>query len=475
MGVWGIRIVCNSHEVSTDVRSIETCIRDIPQLWIIEPALGTLTNLLRVAVTWARLPFYLTVSTLPNIERHLREQALVKALRSARIAVYDAWLFQQKPQLLASPWLPQSQRPREVAPVNFDRVSCNVAGRHKYKYGQPIELLRRRLEDSCIALGLGHLQYTMKYFAVFAALAATCLAQTTITIQTSLANNTVSPGQNFTVEVTKPVEPTPSVEVAIVIGLVQCPDNNCQDPSFNISQDIGSTLYYGPYNPQYDSITPPDHKPPYQNFTVQAPMQLVSGQSLALSVTRLALFEVHPKQPEFYLTVHMGEGASLDTRKPSPQAAFCRPLTASRKSCKIMQDVRNTPITSPEVEVGDELSANGHFRNLLVSVQALLWFDHGDTVAAQGHLRDPDQQSIVGSAKKETLPTWTRVVREFGGWPLQLIYRHTLEVSVSTGSFGENRRFAVIGSGVNAHEYAYFFKPAVAQIGPLKTPQTVCG
>lgn len=132
----------------------------------------------------------------------------------------------------------------------------------------------------------------MKYFAVFAALAATCLAQTTITIQTSLANNTVSPGQNFTVEVTKPVEPTPSVEVAIVIGLVQCPDNNCQDPSFNISQDIGSTLYYGPYNPQYDSITPPDHKPPYQNFTVQAPMQLVSGQSLALSVTRLALFEM---------------------------------------------------------------------------------------------------------------------------------------------------------------------------------------
>lgn len=142
----------------------------------------------------------------------------------------------------------------------------------------------------------------MKYFAVFAALAATCLAQTTITIQTSLANNTVSPGQNFTVEVTKPVcrpysclrnvrlmmfvqvEPTPSVEVAIVIGLVQCPDNNCQDPS--------STLYYGPYNPQYDSITPPEHKPPYQNFTVQAPTQLVSGQSLALSVTRLALFEV---------------------------------------------------------------------------------------------------------------------------------------------------------------------------------------
>lgn len=124
----------------------------------------------------------------------------------------------------------------------------------------------------------------MKYFAVFAALAATCLAQTTITIQTSLANNTVSPGQNFTVEVTKPVEPTPSVEVAIVIGLVQCPDNNCQDPS--------STLYYGPYNPQYDSITPPEHKPPYQNFTVQAPTQLVSGQSLALSVTRLALFEM---------------------------------------------------------------------------------------------------------------------------------------------------------------------------------------
>ncbi|CCM04903.1 uncharacterized protein FIBRA_07099 [Fibroporia radiculosa] len=136
----------------------------------------------------------------------------------------------------------------------------------------------------------------MKFLAVIASLAATCLAQG-ITIQTS-TNGTVYPGQNFTVEVTKParafllVEATPSVEVAIVIGLVQCPDQNCNSSGFNISQDIGYTLYYGPYNPQYDSIVPPDHKPPYQNFTVQVPTQFGSGDEVALSVTRLALAEM---------------------------------------------------------------------------------------------------------------------------------------------------------------------------------------
>ncbi|KAI0918246.1 hypothetical protein AcV7_007045 [Taiwanofungus camphoratus] len=71
-----------------------------------------------------------------------------------------------------------------------------------------------------------------------------------------------------------------------------CPNNSCSAPGFNISQNLGDILYNGPYDPQYDNVAPPDHKPPHQNFTVQVPSFHGSGETVTLSVTHLTLVEV---------------------------------------------------------------------------------------------------------------------------------------------------------------------------------------
>ncbi|PCH39944.1 hypothetical protein WOLCODRAFT_142845, partial [Wolfiporia cocos MD-104 SS10] len=128
----------------------------------------------------------------------------------------------------------------------------------------------------------------MKYFAVLASLAATCLAQG-LTIQTS-TNGTVSPGQQMTVQVGKPTESGPTTEVAIVIAMTSCPNGECHaQKDWDITQDLGNVLYYGPFNPKYGSDAA---FPQNQNFTVKVPPTVKSGDQVALSVTRFALGEM---------------------------------------------------------------------------------------------------------------------------------------------------------------------------------------
>ena len=74
----------------------------------------------------------------------------------------------------------------------------------------------------------------------------------------------------------------------IVISIAPChPDGTCDNPATH----LGTTLYVGPYNPQYPT-------PPYygnygiqQNFTVDIPQEL-SGQKAVLSVVHFALLGV---------------------------------------------------------------------------------------------------------------------------------------------------------------------------------------
>lgn len=73
--------------------------------------------------------------------------------------------------------------------------------------------------------------------------------------------------------------------------MTQCPHNDCNTPGFDVSQYLGQILYNGPYDPQYDNVTPPDHKQPHQNFTIQVP-SFSSGDEVAMSVTHLTLVEV---------------------------------------------------------------------------------------------------------------------------------------------------------------------------------------
>ncbi|KAH9841939.1 uncharacterized protein C8Q71DRAFT_355764 [Rhodofomes roseus] len=118
-----------------------------------------------------------------------------------------------------------------------------------------------------------------------------------IDIGAPLAGSAILPGQNLTVEVDRPNSLTGSEEVAIVISIVPCETSTCNSPTEDISTNLGPLgviLYNGPYNPQYDSVSPPDHKPPHQNFTVQVPSWYRSGDSVALAVTHISLVSAGP-------------------------------------------------------------------------------------------------------------------------------------------------------------------------------------
>ncbi|KAF8262821.1 hypothetical protein EI94DRAFT_1742469 [Lactarius quietus] len=81
-----------------------------------------------------------------------------------------------------------------------------------------------------------------------------------------------------------------SQEVAIVISLLQCPQNEpCPSPF----GELGSILYIGPYNPQFPPITTPDHEP-QQNFSVQVPTFFQAGYIAQLAVTHLTLTGAGP-------------------------------------------------------------------------------------------------------------------------------------------------------------------------------------
>jgi hypothetical protein len=96
----------------------------------------------------------------------------------------------------------------------------------------------------------------------------------------------LSPASNFTLELDRPSTLTPSIEVAIVIGLRPCGNTTCAPIS---DKGVGDILYNGPYHPQYDD--PSDGKPPHQNFTLTVPQYTVSGGAL-LTVSHFAIVGV---------------------------------------------------------------------------------------------------------------------------------------------------------------------------------------
>lgn len=116
--------------------------------------------------------------------------------------------------------------------------------------------------------------------------------------------STISPG-NQTVEVTRQVRIpdmttfhtvcslpsqsslTGSREVDIVISIAPCPDGICLDPA----ERLGTTLYVGPFNPQYPTFPYYGNYQPQQNFTVDIP-EALAGQKAILSVVHFALLGV---------------------------------------------------------------------------------------------------------------------------------------------------------------------------------------
>ena len=155
----------------------------------------------------------------------------------------------------------------------------------------------------------------MKSFFVAALCAAVTTAQMVVIFDPP-ANTTLSPGQNFTVEVDRPVcslisllhlaphlisvlqdTLTNSLDISVAIGLLPCagraPPGTCDgvDPS----EGVGAVLFAGPYQPVL--IPGSGSASLKQNYTVTVPDGFPSGPA-ALSVSHFALIGVsNPVRP----------------------------------------------------------------------------------------------------------------------------------------------------------------------------------
>jgi hypothetical protein len=110
----------------------------------------------------------------------------------------------------------------------------------------------------------------------------------------------------------------PSIEVAITIGIVPCPESSgCPDPSA-----VGEVLYQGPYDPQ-----PQGSGGVYQNFTVTIPFDEDLIGPSQLSVNRFFLIGVSG----FGLVVFSGAQAdfSFFLSLPRPRMErYCRVMAS---------------------------------------------------------------------------------------------------------------------------------------------------
>ena len=75
------------------------------------------------------------------------------------------------------------------------------------------------------------------------------------------------------------------LSLATCVGVA--PPGTCD--GFDASERLGTTLYNGPFNPQYQSSPP--GAPPHQNFTVFVPPTIPEGAAV-LTLTHLSLVGV---------------------------------------------------------------------------------------------------------------------------------------------------------------------------------------
>ncbi|KAK7444003.1 hypothetical protein VKT23_015400 [Stygiomarasmius scandens] len=92
----------------------------------------------------------------------------------------------------------------------------------------------------------------------------------------SPTNSAVIPaGSNMTIRVDRPDSLSGSKEVAIVMGLVFCP--NPEFPCSPPEDGMGFILYDGSFNPQFS--VPSGPLPPHENFTVSIPNTTAKGNA----------------------------------------------------------------------------------------------------------------------------------------------------------------------------------------------------
>ncbi|KAJ3551484.1 hypothetical protein NM688_g4678 [Phlebia brevispora] len=131
----------------------------------------------------------------------------------------------------------------------------------------------------------------MKYLFALAALVGSAFAQSAF-IEAPAPGTDVTPGSNVTVTVWKPDSLTGSTDIAIVLSLQSCvgiaPAGTCD--GFDASQDLGTILHYGPFDPE---VEPPISLGFHENYTVTIPSSTPKGAA-ALLLTHLVLVGLGP-------------------------------------------------------------------------------------------------------------------------------------------------------------------------------------
>jgi len=126
----------------------------------------------------------------------------------------------------------------------------------------------------------------MRFFsALFSllAVATTAVVAQTADIGAPADMTEVPAGSNFTAMIERPDSLTGSTEIAVVIGLLTCPEE-CPTPA----QEMGTILYNGPFDPQFTTAPGTGALPPHQNFTLTVPASFPKGNA-QMGVAHFAL------------------------------------------------------------------------------------------------------------------------------------------------------------------------------------------
>ncbi|KAL5478365.1 hypothetical protein ACEPAI_2549 [Sanghuangporus weigelae] len=125
----------------------------------------------------------------------------------------------------------------------------------------------------------------MQVLAVLLTFVAAALAQR-ISIGAPVADQTLTAGAPTSVSVLKPDSLSASSEVGIAILIHHCNQSPCEDAS----EQMGSLLYTGSFNPQRGAGF---HGAPVQNFSVTIPESIQPGPAV-LSVAHANLIGAGP-------------------------------------------------------------------------------------------------------------------------------------------------------------------------------------
>ncbi|KLO10767.1 hypothetical protein SCHPADRAFT_502195 [Schizopora paradoxa] len=128
----------------------------------------------------------------------------------------------------------------------------------------------------------------MKTIFAVVALAASAFAQT-VNIGFPLPGQNISAGSSVNVQVEEGRQLDALTEIGIAVTLQHCQQNPCED----VSEDLGTIFFAGPFQPQ--NFQPPASSgEPYQNFTVNIPSSFAKGPAV-FSVPHAALFGLGPE------------------------------------------------------------------------------------------------------------------------------------------------------------------------------------